>query len=611
MKRVLLVNMPFAEIGFPSLALGLFKARFQQEGIPCDVAYLNILFTEMVGLDNYAAVGLTNGLLGGEQAFARTLFGNYIPDDSQYYAQVLAKAPQETAHRLFQIKPQVLPFLQKCLNGIAWQSYDIIGFTSLFEQNLPSLALAYQIKSTYPDKIIVFGGANCEDVMGLTLHRCFPFVDYVCSGEADDTFPELVKRLSYGHPVHDLPGIVYRHRGESIYTGDAPKIHDLDRLPFPDYDDFFRRMQASPQFSTLGTWIVMETARGCWWGQKSKCTFCGLNGKTIEFRSKSVSRVVDEIRHLHERYRQYSVNFFRMADNVIDPAYFDDLLPELARMSLGVQFFFEVRPTLNKRQLKALAQAGVTNIQPGLENLSTHILKLMRKGTSSLQNVQLLKWSKQQGITASWNMIFGFPGEVAADYARCVELAQVLTHLNPPIGYGPFRMDRFSYNFECAAELGLVDVRPFSMYRYVYPFDDRTLFDLGYYFDYDHRQPIDDGGLYQPLMTQIQNWRGRQDHLYSQRSDGHIIVYDSRPVAAAPELVLEGVPRLVYEYCDRSKTLGQIQRWLHDRRGVDLGQADLQAILDDFVAKKLMIEENGLYLSLAIMTYTPEFEEQP
>jgi ribosomal peptide maturation radical SAM protein 1 len=605
MKRVLLINMPFAEVTYPSLALGLFKTRFQNEGIPCDVEYLNILFAEMVGLENYSTIGQMTSLFAGEQMFAHTLFGNYVPDNTQYYVDVVSKVSLDMQYRLQRMKTQVIPFLQYCLERIPWYSYDIIGFTSLFEQNLPSIALAYQIKRHFPNKIIVFGGANCEDTMGLTMHRCFSFIDYVCSGEADNTFPELVKRLIYGHSIHDLPGIVYRDNGKFIYTGKAPKIHELDSLPFPNYDEYFQRLRNSSLATWINPFLLLETSRGCWWGEKRKCTFCGLNGQNLKFRSKSTTRIIDEILYLTQRY---NIPYIRAVDNVINLDYFKNLLPEIVKMNLNVQLTFEVRSTLQKHQIKMLAEAGVTYIQAGIENLSTHILKLMRKGTSALQNIQFLKWCKQYGIKSDWNIIFGFPGEVPDDYARCLEFANVLTHLDPPLGFGPFRMDRFSYNFDNASELGLIKLRPLNIYKYLYPFDEGTLFDLVYYFDFDYEEKIDDGGFLAPLTEQVLSWKDRQHHLYSQSVNNQLLITDNRPVATSTQIVLHGIRRYIYEYCDRIRSIKRIEQWLKECCQVTSCEDHIKKILAEYIDKKLMVKEKNLYLSLAVMTYTPEFE---
>ena len=58
---------------------------------------------------------------------------------------------------------------------------------------MPSLCLARRIKARRPETVIVFGGAACEGEMGIELLRQFPEIDYVFLGEADLTFPPVVR----------------------------------------------------------------------------------------------------------------------------------------------------------------------------------------------------------------------------------------------------------------------------------------------------------------------------------------------------------------------------------------------------------------------------------
>ena len=245
--RIALINMPFAALDTPSLALGLFKSKLNNLGMDCDVRYLNFDFAEFVGTENYDFVLRLSAVMAGEQLFAKSVFGQQVPTDNEYYRQMLASESmgREVPQRLEQIRPAVTVFLQQCLDSMPWARYDVVGFTTLFEQNLPSLALAKLIKQHWPNKIIVFGGANCEEIMGLTLHRCFPFVDFVCTGEADKTFPELLQRIQYGHPVRNLNGVVSRSASGSEIPGPPEVIDDLNELPIPDYDNYFRRLNNS------------------------------------------------------------------------------------------------------------------------------------------------------------------------------------------------------------------------------------------------------------------------------------------------------------------------------------------------------------------------------
>ena len=598
MSRVLLINMPFAGIAAPSQALGLVKARFRRDGIACDVRDLNVVFARMVGLEAYNTVPQYSALLAGEQMFAQVLFAGGIPPDQEYQADVLALVSEDVQQSIRHMKSQVEPFLVHCLQSVPWASYDIIGFTTLFEQNLASLTLAYQVKRHFPNKTIVFGGANCEDVMGATLHRCFPFVDFVCTGEADDTFPELVERLSRGRSVEDLQGIVYRAAdGTSVHTGSPSRITNLDELPFPDYDDYFRAVQAAPWPSGLEPSILFETSRGCWWGEKAKCTFCGLNGQTLAFRDKGADRALEEIQYLVARHR---VRSLRSVDNIFSQSYFDDFLPRLEDLNLNVEIFYEVTPNLKREQVAALARAGVTNVQAGIENLSSHVLRLMRKGTTGLKNIEFLKACKELGVYVDWNFLFGFPGETAADYAKAYELAARITHLKSPSCVGRVRLDRFSENFDHAEKMGLSNVRPWSRYRYVYPFAPDVLEDLVYYFDHDHDNAIDDGGYLARLSELVSQWGARDDQLVAQKVNGHLVIRDTRPVANAGTVVLEGLASHVYEHCAGRSTPRSIQEWLKAAHAIEVGDDELGEILSRFIADGLMVEDRGQYLSLAV-----------
>jgi len=63
----------------------------------------------------------------------------------------------------------------------------------MFEQTSASVALLRRIKVLCPETVTVIGGANCEAEMGFELHRSFPWIDFVCTGEGEAAFVELVE----------------------------------------------------------------------------------------------------------------------------------------------------------------------------------------------------------------------------------------------------------------------------------------------------------------------------------------------------------------------------------------------------------------------------------
>src|SRR5262249_20093691 len=201
---------------------------------------------------------------------------------------------------------------------------------------------------------------------------------------------------------------------------------ELDTLPIPDYDDYFIQRSQSPIGHRVKPSVLMESARGCWWGQKSHCTFCGLNGLTMGVRVKKATRAIGGITYLLPRY---DTRIVRFVDNILSPNYFKELLPEIARQGIHADFICEVKSNLKKPQIQALADAHFS-VQAGIENLSTHTLDLMGKGSNALINLQTLKWCMEKGVFVDWNLLYGFPGEVPHDYERNLELARVATHLS-------------------------------------------------------------------------------------------------------------------------------------------------------------------------------------
>ena len=154
----------------------------------------------------------------------------------------------------------------------------------------------------------------------------------------------------------------------------------------------------------------------------------------MRFRSKSPPRVLDEFAQLARRYRSFRLE---AVDNILDIAYLKDLFPVLAATETGYEIFYEVKANLSREQLRLMAQAGVTHIQPGIESLSSNVLLLMRKGVRAIQNVNLLRWSQYYGIHVSWNILWGFPGETQQDYAEQAAVIPDLFHLPPPAGGQP------------------------------------------------------------------------------------------------------------------------------------------------------------------------------
>jgi ribosomal peptide maturation radical SAM protein 1 len=601
--NVLFVNMPFNAIR-PAIGVSLLKSHLKNIGVSSRIIYFNMRFENLVGESDYkyvAEIAPPQSLLG-DWIFSRAAFGlneeteaAYLETFTDRFGNLTASAEAITiAKRVRQVTDQ---FLEDCLAEVDWQNYDVVGFTSTFTQHVASLALARRVKERFPNLVIMFGGANCEDEMGLQLHRSFPFIDFVWSGEADVGFSRLILGLKNGTEVHHIPGLVSRVDGRSQYTTLAPEqVKDLDTLPYPNYDDYFeqRALLRPSHKQTVG--VLMESSRGCWWGQKHHCTFCGLNGMSMAFRSKSAPRVLEEITWLCSHYKQ---RFVEMVDNILDMQYFQDLLPELHKRRLKLGLFYETKANLTKDQVRMLRDAGVDTIQPGIESFSTAILHLMRKGTSAVQNVQLLKWCKEFGVKPFWNMLYGFPGEDPADYEATARIIDSIHHFQPPFGFGAIRLDRFSPNFFSARQLGICNVRPDRSYGYIYDLSEDELFRLAYYFEHDYEDGRDPESYIGEAHKSVKRWHEDSDTrgLFYADHDERLAVWDFRSCATKTLHILTGDERAIYLYCDQNRSLQQIRLFVSEWKASTVG---LEAVLTQLINNRLMIRLDGRYLSLAI-----------
>ena len=606
---VVFAVMPFADVGRPAIGVSLLKAAIGRSGFSATIEYFGLRLAELIGVELYQKISsaFAPDLLVGEWFFADDLFGDAIPHEDDYFGRILsAFAGPDTVAALKRARRHRAGFLDEAARRILALAPRVVGFTTTFHQSCASLAVARRIKAAANPPIVVFGGANCEGEMGLQLLESFPCIDYVCSGEADLSFPELVADLLGGRRGRGLPGGVLG-RGRGGLPARSPAIPELNALPYPDYDDYFEQIERTPLGEDAAGYLVVETSRGCWWGAKHHCTFCGLNGETMAFRSKSPARALAEITDLAHKYGRTRIG---CVDNILDLQYVDTLFPQLAARGLGLELFYEVKSNLRLDQLRTMYAGGLRQIQPGIESLSNQVLGLMDKGVTALQNIQLMRWCAELGIECAWNLLAGFPGELPAEYARMAEVMPLLTHLPPPSSCAQVRLDRFSPFYTRSEVLGFRRVRPARAYFYVFPFGRAELNRLAYFFDFDYAEERDFLAYLAPVQAAVQAWWDAHlagagaPRLEARRIPGGFAVTDTRPIAGVPSREVTGLDAEVLHQCDTARTLPALLRHVLRPPTLAAGEADseadVRAALSSLAAAKLLIVDDGHFLALPI-----------
>lgn len=540
---------PFAPVHFPQLGTAVLKAACQQRGLSTRIVYGNLTLAARIGLENYEAVDgrPMSGMV------AERLFRDYA-----YPPEIAAQLPEPMPidgdfQGVYEaVSAEIEPAIEAMVAGILALRPRILGLSATFQQNMACSAIACRIKALAPEICIVMGGANTAWPICLGLTRAFPWIDHFFAGEADIDFPDFCERLI--RQGERPAGRVVR----------SAAIRDMRVVATPDFSDYFAALRPFQAAGVLPQWLprylTAESSRGCWWGAKSHCTFCGLNGDDgMDYRYKPAERVCDEF----DALAAWDVPSIYMTDNIMPRQYLADLLPRLAERGSEAALFYEVKSNMVRAEVDIMARGGVRMIQPGIESLATGPLRLMRKGVSAHQNIALLRDCGGAGIVVAWGIIYGFPGEAAADYAAMAELLPLLGHLQPPNAMHRIIIDRFSPLYRDSAANGIGALSALEGYRALYPpwIDPK---DVAYHFNGDYSTAlIEDRDLFDRLSQRIAEWRkvwASEPAPVLQifdRAEGALIL-DTRPVARRPMTRLSASQHRALLALDRPRSAAAI-----------------------------------------------------
>ncbi len=531
--NILLIVPPFAPIDRPSLAIHLLQATASQSGFKTDVLYANLMFARMIGIINYkklAHVGPPSLLC--ERVFARTAYGvpplghdRGVDLTLTHSSKPIGKTTNEelckwtenkttnqiglNLKHLGEIENQTDQFISIINESLCKSNYSIVGCSSTLQQHAPSIAILNSLKKTYPVTTII-GGANCDGNLAQGTQSLSPHIDHIFSGESDHTFVEFLMSI-----------LKKKETPQRIVRGNpVPRMNDL---PTPNYTEFYDQFNSyildqsktitnkngskntlNPIYKQLADSLYLnyETSRGCWWGEKHHCTFCGLNGEGMGFREKSSDKVIEELKILTSNHPN---NQIVMTDNIMPNAYYHSLIKEIPKSLPGLKFFWEQKSNISLKKMMGLSKAGVGDIQPGIESLSTPLLRLMDKGVTSRQNIATLRYAKSLGINVHWNLIWAFPNDKISWYQDTLDLIPLIRHLKPARLIN-LSIDRFSPYYERPDDYSITKLSPLSAYKNIFP-KNSSYDSLAYHFTGSYAsESLENLNVMYELGNEVNNW---------------------------------------------------------------------------------------------------------
>lgn len=354
--RVSIVVPPAANPDWPSMGAEVIAAASRRAGHDATVHYAQLLQPRGDSLKEFSIS--TAGL------YSPAYFRQCVPQFAQklaaaVHADLRVLRPQlgdsgiaplgYMTKRYIRAMNVACDVVRRAVDKILASSPDVIGFSiTLDVQKMPAAAIARDLRERGFSGSLIVGGSAMDGRSPLAFLRAFTEFDAVLVGEADESWLTCLERISAGSPdFSGIPGILYR-KGSAVLIGPPENPpEDLDQCATPDYQDYIRQYESSEWSQDSGSVLVLESSRSCWWGAKSRCTFCAIDSKKRPYRTKSSSRAISELRELWSSYSPQAVLY---TDSIFPYSYRGDHLARLAEDNRNKHWslFYETKSTISR-----------------------------------------------------------------------------------------------------------------------------------------------------------------------------------------------------------------------------------------------------------------------
>ena len=607
MKQIVLISAPWPLFNRPSIQMGALKAFIRQNlpGTKVDVHHFYLSIAAAIGYDLYSIISERTWL--AESLYAGLLYPDRISVIDRFLDKRTSGIPSAKGPVFQQAFSTLKKTSARLIEREDWNSYDLAGFSICLSQLTSSLYFIREIKKKAPHLKIVAGGAACAGQMGKSLLQKFPEIDFVVSGEGELPLLNLIKSLKTEEEdssIASIPGLILRKEGTP--DKNISQVRDLDELPIPEYGDYFHLLK------TLGTekqflpGIPMEISRGCWWrkhrGKKgeSGCAFCNLNLQWHGYRAKSHERIIKELDSLTDQFQVLSISFM---DNLLPAKNLEGLFKGVCGLGKDFNMFSEIRAGTSCEVLAAMGAAGMREVQVGIESLSSGLLKKLNKGTTAIDNLEIMKNCEQAMMPdITGNIILNFPSSDEQDAAETMENLEFVLPFKYLKGI-PFWLGYGSPVWHNHRAYGLKRLQNHPYYKYLFPeniLHGLMLMNQGYQGSVRYQ-----AGLWKPVRKKLREWKKTYLALHKTPGSGPVLSYldgnnfliirHRRYGKDTMTHRLQGTSRKIYLFCRTQRTISQIIS-----RFPGLGEEKIIPFLRMLVDKRIMFNEGSRYLSLAI-----------
>lgn len=337
----------------------------------------------------------------------------------EYLSAVLKQAGHKTGllfnpglDNIFFYRSRLLKVLQNkdlLVDKAVRFSPDLLAFSSITNEYPDVRAMAQMLKKRLKVPTII-GGIHPTAIPEFVLSD--PSFDMVCVGEGEEALLELVDKMEKGKDYFQTRNIWFKKGNGTIIKNEVrPLISNLDSLPFPDKDLFYK-------YGCFKNIVHLISSRGC----PYRCSYCHnhfnqklYRNKGKYFRRRSVENVISEIKECRKKYDKINKVYFRDDLFVYDKEWLRKFSDFYSR-EVALPCFCLSSPTMIDDEVAfLLKRMGCKDLVIGIDSGSEDIRKKANRETPYGNMLASMKAIEKYKIPKRLSVMFGFPDEKPQD----------------------------------------------------------------------------------------------------------------------------------------------------------------------------------------------------
>ena len=311
---------------------------------------------------------------------------------------------------------------------------SVVGFVMYSSSECVSLALIEMLKLRKPEITIIVGGPHAHHTMNGRYYTTLSSISAVAQGEGEEILVDIIQRVHANKSLADCPGLLRSVDG-LIINNPNTFIKELDSLPIPDFSDYSFASYCSSYL------LPISSCRSC----PNNCIYCNERAFTGRYRFRSAESMIEELRYQMSLYPGITTIAFQDSicnGKISELIRFAELIVE-NRIKVSWYGQAVIRKEMTEEVLILFKKSGCVGLGYGLETTNVDLMRKLGKFT--LKGVDIDKVAenhKKADLGATYNVMFGLPGESEEDAFQVLEFVRRHAHhtllVNPSPGFCGF-----------------------------------------------------------------------------------------------------------------------------------------------------------------------------